>query len=151
MNEPRTCVTFKSSAFNTTEAKDYFINLCCFGDDVAKWLIEELKNRKIEVDNEPGQEDFGWYLTFFYNGTRYNFVLGWRPEDDENEGDWIGTIERAGVLAAVLGRKRRVEREVVSLIHDILVSSPKARDIRWHFDKDFMTGNENGVAEPFTT
>ena len=43
MAEPvRTVVTFRSSAFNTTESKDYFINECCFGDDAARWIIERL-------------------------------------------------------------------------------------------------------------
>ena len=39
----RTLVTFRSSAFNTTQPKDYFINPGCFGDDVAKWLMGELR------------------------------------------------------------------------------------------------------------
>lgn len=41
----RTVVTFESTAFNMAEPKDYFINPCCFGDDLAKWLIDELANR----------------------------------------------------------------------------------------------------------
>jgi hypothetical protein len=35
----RSLVTFKSTAFNVMERRPYFINDCCFGDDVAKWLI----------------------------------------------------------------------------------------------------------------
>jgi len=34
-NEIRTIVSFNSAAFNMTEPKRYFINPCCFGDDVA--------------------------------------------------------------------------------------------------------------------
>lgn len=50
----RTVVTFTSSYFNTTEPKDYFINPCCFGDDVAKWLIEQFKDRGVDTDENPG-------------------------------------------------------------------------------------------------
>ena len=38
-------VVFRSDAFNTSETKDYFINECCFGDDLARWLIEQLRAR----------------------------------------------------------------------------------------------------------
>src|SRR5580700_9256202 len=39
----RTVVTFESTAFNLAEPKNCFINPCCFGDDLAKWLIGELR------------------------------------------------------------------------------------------------------------
>lgn len=38
----RTTVTFKADGFNTTQAKDYSINSCCFGDDVARWVGDRL-------------------------------------------------------------------------------------------------------------
>jgi hypothetical protein len=65
----RTLVTFKSSAFNTSEPKPYFINPGCYGDDVAKWLTRELRGRGFKTDEEPGQEDFGWYFNFEHGDT----------------------------------------------------------------------------------
>ncbi len=59
MSEIRTVVTFQSPAFNTSERKDYFINDGCYGDDLARWLIEQLRSRGVQTDAEPGQEDFG--------------------------------------------------------------------------------------------
>src|SRR5262245_10551085 len=59
MTSNRTVVTFESGAFNTTHPRAYFINQCCYGDDVARWLISELDARGCEVDHEPEQEDFG--------------------------------------------------------------------------------------------
>jgi hypothetical protein len=61
-SEIRTVVTFESTAFNMTEPKDHFINPRCFVDDVAAWLIRELRKQGIGTDEKPGQEDFGWYL-----------------------------------------------------------------------------------------
>jgi hypothetical protein len=58
----RTCVTFNSAVFNTTQTKDYFINPGCFGDDVCKWLTEEFRANGVETDKGPDQEDFGWYF-----------------------------------------------------------------------------------------
>src|SRR5437764_5341273 len=50
-------VRFRSTAFNCTEPRDYFINPCCFGDDVCRWLIRELRARGHRTADEPGQED----------------------------------------------------------------------------------------------
>jgi hypothetical protein len=44
-SEIKTAVTFESTAFNMAEPRDYFINPCCFGDDVAIWLIGELRKQ----------------------------------------------------------------------------------------------------------
>lgn len=62
--DKKTEVYFLSSAFNCTQPKDYFINDCCFGDDVARWLIQQLRTQGVQTA-EPGQEDFGWYFTFY--------------------------------------------------------------------------------------
>ena len=43
--EARAVVTFGSAAFNMAEPKDYFINPCCFGDDVANWLIGKVASQ----------------------------------------------------------------------------------------------------------
>jgi len=41
-SEIRTVVTFESTAFNMITPRDYFVNPCCFGDDLAEWLIREI-------------------------------------------------------------------------------------------------------------
>lgn len=76
----RTLVTFESTAFNMTEPRDYFINACCFGDDLAEWLIQELRKDGLETDEKPGQEDFGWYLNFEPGGIGHTFVIVHRPD-----------------------------------------------------------------------
>ena len=47
--------TFRTSAFNTSEVRDYFINDCCFGDDLAKWMMGRLREAGVETDDEPGR------------------------------------------------------------------------------------------------
>jgi hypothetical protein len=104
-SEIRTVVTFESTAFNMTEAKDYFINPCCFGDDVAAWLIRELRKKGMRTDEKPGQEDFGWYLNFEVAGIVYTFVIGHRPNGETEAGTWIGWLERKrGLIGSILGR-----------------------------------------------
>ncbi len=145
----RTVVTFRSSAFNTTEEKDYFINPGCFGDDVGKWVIQELRTRGLHTDEEPGAEDFGWYITFQVGDLEYCFVISYRPANGEPEGDWIGWLERSkGLFASMLGlRKKGIQPEAAQAIHAVLSSSPQIREMRWHFQKDFHAGREELASE----
>ncbi|HEX4542434.1 MAG TPA: hypothetical protein VH114_04635 [Candidatus Acidoferrum sp.] len=147
-SELRTVVTFESSAFNMLEPKDYFINPCCFGGDVAKWLINELRKLGVETDEEPGQEDFGWYLDFEVTGTIHTFVIGHRPTGESEAGTWIGWIERSrGFIGSILGRRKRgIQRSATEAIHRILSSSPLIRDVRWHFQRNFDNAPEEREA-----
>ncbi len=154
MSGPRRHVTFSSDAFNTSEPREYFINPHCFGDDLAHWLIRGLKERGYQADDEPGQEDFGWYFTYRVNDTSYDFVVGYRPGDGLDEGIWIGWVERkTGFLASLLGaRKRGIDRNAVNAIHVLLSDSPDIGDVRWHLEEDFLAGREeSGTDEPVTT
>jgi hypothetical protein len=82
----KTEVEFRSRAFNRTAPKQYFINECCFGDDVCRWLIEQLRSRGISVmENDPGQEDFGWSFSFEAGGRSAHFH---RRLSTERSSDW---------------------------------------------------------------
>jgi hypothetical protein len=150
--EIRTVVSFESTAFNMTEPKDYFINPYCFGDDVAEWLMRELRKQGARTDERPGQEDFGWYLNFEAAGVGHTFVIGHRPRGETELGTWIGWLERKrGLIRSILGsRKRGIQAAAAQAIHQILTGSPVVHDVRWHFQRDFDSGNEHGALSPFT-
>jgi hypothetical protein len=142
--DTRTLVTFQSDAFNTSEPKDYFINECCFGADLAAWMINELRSRKYETDATPGQEDFGWYLGFKVSGVGHFFILGYREDTDES-GTWIGWVERNKLLF----RKRGVFSEATQAIHQVLSNAPQIRNVRWHYAHDFEAAHEElGTGHP---
>jgi len=132
--------------FNTSEVKPYFINACCFGDDVAKWLIAELRAKSVDTEAEPGQEDFGWYLNFQIGRVRSTFVIGYRPgDDDTDEGTWIGWLERnRGLVASLLGgRGHDIDSAAAKMLNSVLSGSKEIRDVRWHDRRDFDKGNED--------
>jgi hypothetical protein len=100
----RTVVTFESDAFNTSESKEYFINPGCFGNDVAQWLMARLRSAGVETDEEPGQEDFGWYFNFTVPEGRHCCVLGYGPAGEGESGVWIAWLERSrGLLRSLSG------------------------------------------------
>lgn len=151
MAETRTLVTFQSPEFNTTERRNYFINDCCYGDDVARALMEQLHSRGVQTDKEPGQEDFGWYFGFRTGDTDYQFVLGHRRADGNDPAVWIGWLERkAGLVGSLFGaRKRRIQSDSVSTIHLAISGLPQVSSIRWHWREDFDSGREElGQSDP---
>src|SRR5215468_11314442 len=129
----KTEVHFRSTAFNCSEPKDYFINDCCFGDDIARWLIQQLRAQGVQTADEPGQEDFGWYLTFHVGGTEHCFVIGFQPNNPTTGDRWLGWLERqTGFLGSLFGgRKRGILPEAVQAIDTALRASPDVQCVTW--------------------
>lgn len=143
----KTLVTFKSSQFNTSKPQDYFINQGCFGDDVAKSIIKQLKAKGTKVDEEPDQEDFGWYFNFELPEGKYCFVIGLRKDDST----WVGWVEKKrGLIASVfLGRKKGISQEATKLINEAITKLPAISNVSWHERSDFDKGIENlGTMNP---
>jgi hypothetical protein len=147
----RTVISFKSDAFNRSEAREYFINPNCFGDDVARWLIKRLREASVDTDGEPDQEDFGWYFNFSVPEGRHCCVLGYRPGDaDDPDGEWIASLERSrGFLGSLFGRRdHEIAPSAVAAIHGALSDSTEIRDIRWHRKQDFDANREDSSEHP---
>ncbi|MCB9784337.1 MAG: hypothetical protein H6751_15345 [Candidatus Omnitrophica bacterium] len=136
--------------FNTTEVKEYFINPCCFGDDVARWLVGRPREAGVEVDDDIGQEDFGWYLNFDMPEGEHCVVLGFRPGDDDTPGHWVAEVERdVGFFRSILGGRRKgIAPSAVRAVHEAL-EAPEICNIRWHERANFDAGNEElGTPQP---
>ena len=144
----RTLVIFRSASFNTTERKPYFINDCCFGDDAARWIAARLRSLGFETDDEPGQEDFGWFLRYRTPEGSYTLVLAYQPE--EPVGQWMGTVEReCGLMASMFGGRRKgIATAAVEAVHQALSGCPEITSVAWHYDRAFTDENENGAASP---
>lgn len=57
-------MTVRTDRFDHREVKPHFINPCCFGEDFARWLRQQLTaltDEGFEL-SEPIQEDYGWGL-----------------------------------------------------------------------------------------
>ncbi len=133
----KTCLVFRSTAFNTSEPKEYFINECCFGDDLARWLMVELRSKGYSTVGEPGQEDFGWYFTFEVEGVKHDAVIGHRPISDDGESEWLCWIERtAGLLGSLAGRRNDIDPQAVQVLQSVLQSSPLITDVQLCFDHE---------------
>ena len=131
----KTVFQFHSTSFNTKVPRDYFINPNCFGDDVARWMIEKLRQLGITTATTPEQEDFGWYLKYSINDREHCIVLGFQPNDASRGDCWIGEIERhMGFLGSILGmRHRGIDNQAIEVIDSILKSAPEILDLKWSY------------------
>jgi hypothetical protein len=149
----KTFVTFQSDAFNSTAEKETFINPGNFGDDMMNWLQAELRKKGFKSDEEPGQEDFGWYMSFDVDGESYCVVGGYR-EDDEENGDphaWILWIEKnVGFFKSILGqREKNISDKAIHAVQECLKANAEIKNIRWHEKADFEAGREElGTPDP---
>jgi hypothetical protein len=137
----RNAVRFKSPLFNSTEVKDYFINDCCFGDDLARWLKPRLEDRGYSVQG-PDQEDWGWYLLFTKGDTSHYLNIGFSADDE-----WLMWLERRRSLGdRMRGRNKEPDPRSILDVQAILSDSPDIRDVRWsHLDD---RSESAGSAEP---
>ncbi len=130
----RNAVRFKSAKFNTTEAKDYFINDACFGDDLSNWLAGELKNAGLKTV-EPWQEDWGWQFE------AENCLISAGFDGDE----WRIYVE------PILGFFQKLSGKIVDIsavtknLHRILKNESEINSIKW-FQCD-KSGKEFDFAE----
>ncbi|MEZ0324374.1 MAG: hypothetical protein ACAH95_00565 [Fimbriimonas sp.] len=142
----RTEVSFLTSAFNTTESYEHFINEHNYGSDVAVALMEHLHSRGWHIGadetGKAGQEDFGWYFSFGRDKADHTLLVG---HVTDSEGEWLAWVERnAGFLSSLLGgRKKGIQPEAVEAIHEALQALPGVRDIKWS-----TAGSEEAFATP---
>jgi hypothetical protein len=132
MGKIQNCIVFKTSAFNTTVQRDYFIHPSCFGDDAAKWIMVELGIRGFHTAEAPSQENFGWHFTFVATGVNHTAVIGYRPAAYGGEGEWICWVERkAGLVRKMLKMTKEIRPEAAKAIQDVLSSSPAVKVVKF--------------------
>ena len=138
-------ILFETNRFNLSEVQEHFINPCCFGEDLARWLRAELMERGLEVD-EPGQEDWGWYLRARRQGCWYFVGVGGNADEasgEKNQGEWRIMVEEVkwgfspsemvkAVWGKLTGKKEECDKsQMKKLIREIIEAEPDVRNVRY--------------------
>jgi hypothetical protein len=88
-------ITVETDLFEHREVKAHFINPCCFGEDFATWLKQELlrfPEPGLEI-SEPIQEDYGWGLWVSYRDDRFWIALSYVGDGpQEAPAQWIISV-----------------------------------------------------------
>ncbi len=148
----RTHVTFLSDAFNRTEEKENFLNPCCFGEDLVRWMIPRFAGTHLKIDPDPRQEDWGWKVLVSCEGRQ--FLIGVGQYEVGRESGWLCFVEsRLPFFKKWVGANDSAEQQqVCAALHSVLSSSPEIRDIRWYPSESFTKGKEaDWKTEPGTS
>jgi len=127
-------ILFETDRFNVSEVKEHFINACCFGEDLAEWLRQQL-TKKGHSAGAPYQEDWGWEMLAQQGPKRYYLGVSGYPREDAvgaNDGEWRIMLEKKrSIWERLRGRNKIVETEpILAMVEDILREQADVRNVR---------------------
>lgn len=105
-------ITFRTDKFNLSVVGSDFINDCCFGEDLSRWLASELPSAGIVAD-VICMEDFGWANLAECQGAPYLMCVAGNSDEDPanpNCGEWHVMLERERTLVQKLLGRNRISR-----------------------------------------
>ena len=156
----KTHVTFLAEGFNLTESKPDFINENNFGEDLCRWLIQQVQLfPDLSVAESPEQEDWGWPIDLAlgeHHGSicvgAYAVTAGDGLRDGLRDG-WLCCWDPREPKRPLLPFRRKrfadfnhgVEnctRVVLSNLQEILSKDSAISQIHGHDEHNFRAGNE---------
>jgi hypothetical protein len=133
-NEP---IIVETDLFEHREVKPHFINPCCFGEDFAAWLKQEI-SRSLELGvelSDPIQEDYGWGLWASHGKDRFWIAISYVGNGpQEAPAQWVISVTYdAGLnLAKRLFHKpnRHALEQLQARVRQILASNSAIKTVR---------------------
>ena len=127
-------ILFETNRFNVSELGKHFINPCCFGEDFAEWLRQQL-TKKGYTAGVPYQEDWGWEMLTRQGSQGYYLGVGGFLREDavgKNEGEWRIMVEKKrSIWDRLRGRNQMAESEpILAIIEGILSEHADIRNVR---------------------
>jgi hypothetical protein len=126
-------LVFRTDQFNLSRVGPHFINPSCFGEDLATWLREKLRERSVEA-REPYQEDWGWELPVKNAAQSYYLCMSGNSEGKEgdlDDGEWRVIVERKRSVQERFTGKGNIQLDdaMLAVVQEILIAEPGIRDI----------------------
>ena len=88
-------ISVRTDLFEHREIKPHFINPCCFGEDFARWLRDQLADLSAagyEL-SEPIQEDYGWGFWAARGQDPYWLAISLCGDGPTEEpGEWVVSV-----------------------------------------------------------
>jgi hypothetical protein len=130
-------ILFETDRFNVSEVGKHFINPCCFGEDLAQWLRQQLTRKGVSA-GAPYQEDWGWEMLAQQGSRGYFLGVGGCLRDGavgKNDGEWRIMVEKKRSIGDKLRRRNKmVEPEpIVAIVENVLREQANVRNLRREF------------------
>jgi hypothetical protein len=88
-------ISVRTDLFDHREVKPHFINPCCFGEDFARWLrnqLTDLAAAGYEL-SEPIQEDYGWGFWATKGEDPYWLAISFCGDGPtQDPGEWVVSV-----------------------------------------------------------
>jgi hypothetical protein len=88
-------IRISTDLFEHKEVKAHFINPCCFGEDLAAWLSNELSPLRGAGFrfSDPIQEDYGWGLWVHHGADPFWIALSYCEDGPtEDTAEWVVSV-----------------------------------------------------------
>ena len=86
-------ITVETDMFEHREVKPHFINPCCFGEDFAAWLKQQITPLTDFILSEIIQEDYGWGFWALHGKDRFWVALSYVGNGpQEAPAQWIISV-----------------------------------------------------------
>lgn len=124
-------VSFRTNLFSSKEVKPHFINERCFGEDLADWIIDKLRESEFSF-SEPYQEDWGWEIEAKKDEEIFFVQIGIMDESiGEENAEWLISVEKPKSWFS-FGKQNPFNFEKLCReIAEILTREPRITEISW--------------------
>lgn len=124
-------ITVETDLFEHREVKPHFINPCCFGEDFAGWLKEQLAgvaSAGFEL-SDAIQEDYGWGFWATHGRDRFWIALSFCGDGPTEEpAQWVVSVARDPGLNLLARLFHRGDSQNLAVLRDriwqVLGSTP---------------------------
>jgi hypothetical protein len=120
-DEMDTLVTVETDLFEHREVKPHFINPCCFGEDFAAWLKEELSPLLCcgFTFSDPIQEDYGWGFWAWYGKNPFWVALSYVGDGpQETPAQWVISVNYDPGLNVIRRIFHKPDRQALQQLRD---------------------------------
>jgi len=128
--------TVETDLFEHREVKPHFINPCCFGEDFADWLRDQLSPLTDSgfVFSVPIQEDYGWGFWASREKDRFWLAISYVGDGpQEAPAQWVLSVNYDPGLNLVKRLFHRVDRDALEQLREYVLqavtSNPAIRTV----------------------
>jgi hypothetical protein len=114
-------IRVETDLFEHREVKPHFINPCCFGEDFATWMKQELaRSPELGVQlSDPIQEDYGWGLWVSLGKDRFWIALSYVGDGpQEAHAQWVVSVTNDPGLNLAKRLFHKVDQQALRRVRD---------------------------------
>ena len=114
-------ITVETDMFEHREVKPHFINPCCFGEDFAAWLKQQLSPLTSIgfILSEPIQEDYGWGFWASHGRDRFWVALSYVGDGpQEAPAQWVISVNYDPGLNLIKRLFHKPDRQTLEQLRD---------------------------------